>query len=113
MGTETPKRTAHKVTLSSKRVVILLTPRQSDLNEATREAGLTAGADNQAFFGVTLQRCLVGRILHSVDGKELSLTDKADQDLFTIQENAEISQYVGKMTGLELGNEVVSEIVTV
>ena len=107
------KRTAHKVTLSSGRVVILLTAKQSDLNEATKEAGLKAGTDNQAYFGLTLQRCLTGRILHSVDGKELTMAEKAHPDLFTIQENAEVSQYVGKMTGLDLGNEVTSEVVTI
>jgi len=107
------KRTAHKVTLSSGRVIVLLTPKQSDLNEATKESGLKAGTDNQAYFGLTLQRCLTSRILHSIDGEELSIVQKADPDLFTIQENAEVSQYVGKMTGLDLGNEVTSEVVTI
>ena len=109
---EQKPRTAVKMTLSSGKVVIIFTPKQSDLNEATREAGLKAGNDNQAYLGIQMQRCLTARLIHSVDGKELGMMEKQDPDIFTIQENAEISKQVTEMAGLDVGNEIQTEIVT-
>ena len=99
---ETQPRTAHKVTLSSGRVVILFTPRQSDLNEATKEAGMLAGADNQAHLGLLMQQCLLRRLVHSVDGEVLTLEQKGNPDLFEISENSQLAQYTSNLTRLAL-----------
>ena len=106
-------KTALKIILRSGREVIIFSPKQSDLNESARLAGMKAKAENQIHTGILLQQELLKRLIHSVNGKELTLAEKQDSDIFSIQENAELSAHISNLTGSDLGNLAEAEVITV
>lgn len=94
-----------KFTLSSGKVVYLREPKIGDTEHAAKVAGKLAGAENQAYLGVLLQKEMVKLLLVKVDDKELSISEKQMLDkLFTYKEFNQVQQAVRMMTDDEQGN---------
>ncbi len=97
-----------KVTLPSKNgqcEVLLKEPKIDDIETATQVAGKIAG-DNHAHMSILLQKELLKRLLHSVDGKVLNLKDKAQLDkLFTVPQYIRLTKVVQQITDDGMGND--------
>lgn len=88
-----------KVTLSSKKEVLLRYPKIKHQRIAAQVAGKAAG-NNQAHLQVMVQEEMVKLLLHSVDGAVLSGPQREDLDsLFSIAEYNEVLKAVDKMGG--------------
>jgi hypothetical protein len=94
----------HKVTLSSKKVVLLRTPRISHMELATKAVGNRA-KDNSLLQGVLVTKELLKILIAQVDGKDVSHNELTDLDsLFTISEYRQIQEVVQKLSGDDEGD---------
>jgi len=94
-----------KFTLSSGKVIYLREPRIGDTEHAAKIAGKLAGAENQAYLGVLLQKEMVKLLLVQVGDKKLSISEKQMLDkLFTYKEFYQVQKAVRMMTDDEEGN---------
>jgi hypothetical protein len=103
---------AHKVTLSSKKVIYLREPKIADTETAATVAG-KGNSDNQILVGIKLQKEMLKLLLVQVDDQKLTLTDKEQLDKwFSPQEYNQAVKVVSQLVGSEEGNEPAIEFVT-
>jgi hypothetical protein len=105
----------HKITLSTKKVVMLREPKIKHQELAQKAIGKRA-SDDQMLYATLMQKELLKILLHSVDGKpvdqvKLSSEDGLD-DLFSFGEYAQINQALGQVMGGATG-EVQSELIII
>lgn len=88
-----------KVTLSTKRVVLLRELKISDTESAAQEvAGRSNGDAN--LLSLLMQKALVKNLLVQVDGKAVSAVEREDLDsLFKLGEYNQLMQAIKMMTG--------------
>lgn len=99
----------YKVTLSSGKVVFLREPKIADTELAVSIAGKVAG-DNDALLNIKTQSEIVKILLVSVDGKELTMSEKESLDkIFTLAEFNQVKKILNKIVGSEEGNEPTME----
>jgi hypothetical protein len=102
---------AHKITLSSKKVIYLREPKIADTETAATVAG-KGNSDNQALIGIKLQKEMLKLLLVQVDDHKLTLTDKEQLDKWlTVGEYGQAVKVMNQLVGSE-GNEPVIEFVT-
>ena len=107
---ETKQKVAcYKVTLPTKKTIILREPKISDTRVASQVAGKKA-KDNQAYLGVCMQEELVKLLLVEVDGKVLSAVEKEQIDsIFSLKEYGWVLKAVQQITGDEEEGELQME----
>lgn len=98
---------AIKVTLSSKKVVLLRQPKIKHQSQAVQVASQKVKSENNLVLGSELQQELLKILLISVDDKTLTGSQKEDLDsIFTIGEYQQCLKVVNKlMSGESEGNE--------
>jgi len=101
-----------KATLSTMKVVLLKEMKISHTEIAAQEVASRANGDSNVM-QVLMQKALVKNLLVSVDGKELSASDREDMDnLFSMAEYSQLLTVIKKMSGVDdLGKPPVFEIV--
>jgi hypothetical protein len=90
-----------KVTLSTKRVVLLRPIKISDTELAAQEVAAKSNGDSN-LLQILMQKALVRNLLVKVDDKEPKPTDSMD-DLFSISEYVQLQKVVRKMLGEDEG----------
>ena len=107
------KEIVYKFTLGSGKVVLLREPMEEYVETATRIAGGQVDGENKHLFSLLMQKELTKLLLHSVDGKQLSMNDKENiKSLFTFKESMQLKEAVGKVVDVEdLGNLAAPEMV--
>ena len=88
-----------KVTLSTKKVVLLRPLKISDTEIAAQEVAPKAGDSNQVL-QILMQKALVKNLLIQIDDKAVSAVAREDMDgLFSMGEYSQLLQVVGEMAG--------------
>lgn len=101
-----------KVTLSTKKVVLLREPKISDQDFAAQAASRTVKGDNVVGLSFALQKELLKQLIVKIDDKQPRPSELESLDTwFNIREYAELQHVVNKMTGLGevAGNEPTTE----
>jgi hypothetical protein len=99
---EKKEQLVHKITLSTKKVVMLREPKIKHQELAQKAIG-KRGSDDQMLYATLLQKELLKILLHSVDEKpvdqiKLSSEDGLD-DLFSFGEYTQLNQALSQIMG--------------
>ncbi len=95
------KLSVHKVTLSTKKEVLLRELKISHQELAMQNAAQKAG-DSPLLFAGSAQKEMLKVLLHSVDGKELTAAQREDLDsLFNFPEYMQLMDVMGKLMGTD------------
>lgn len=101
-----------KVTLSTKKVVLLKEPKISDQDLASQAASRTVKGDNLVGMSLAMQKELLKQLIVKIDDKQPRPSELESLDTwFSIREYAELQSVINKMTGLAdiQGNEPTTE----
>lgn len=102
----------HKVTLNTKKIVLLRDPKIKDQELAGQLSG--ANTDNVLSTSMLFQKEMIKILLLEVDGKKLSAIQKEDLDaLFTLREYAELTFVIKQLMGDSAAGKPLMELVPV
>jgi hypothetical protein len=106
------KNNCVKVTLSTKKVVLLRELKIAHTEQATRQASPMAEGDNY-LLAILMQKALLNILLISIDGKEISAHEREDMDaLFSYPEYQEATSVISDMMGAKKKANPKIEMVT-
>jgi hypothetical protein len=107
------KMSVTKVTLSSKKVVLLRELKISHTETAAQLASPRANGDSQVL-QILMQKELVKLVLYKVDGKDVTPAEKENMDsLFSYSEYSQVLQVMGKLMGADdVGKSPKIELMT-
>ena len=103
---------ATKVTLSTKKVVILRDPKIADQELAAQAAARSSKSDNPVALAIGMQKELIKQLVVQVDEKKPRPSElEALDTFFTYREYMELSSVVSKIAGMGdmAGNEPQTE----
>ncbi len=101
-----------KVTLTSKKVVLVREPTVEDIELSTQVAGSQA-KDNDAYLGMLLQKEMLKKLVVQIDEKVLTNSDKEQiSKFFTLAEYGQISNFISTLMGTQDQGNFQSELVS-
>lgn len=103
----------HKVTLSSKKEVLMREMKIKFQNLAIKAVGNRAG-ENQAMLGNLMQQELLKQLVVQIDGKAITAKELENLDeVFTYSEYGQLLQVLQKLMGGDSMGEFQTEIVSI